>query len=617
MVMGKKKGRKTTCLLTENLQKEKLQTDMDSSLIESSRPESFTTSSGEARKKQKRVKNEDSRQHTAGQQQNSELREKTKIKHVRNTHSGKEPSNETDHLHQEDVDEELGEKAEKTRKKRKRDKQRETEDNIMYKVSVNDASGRNTRGNVTMELENDEEKSNKKSKRVRKKKNTNAATCGNSSDETANAAQGAQTVANESAQMSENKCGCRVGTQPFKKKKRKRDLTDVDAELLEQLREFVPNIDSRPRQDIVRMINCDLSRYKEFKRKGIVMNGGKFTVKENEMLKKNVEDFMALTGVDNPTKLFFTDRFKEECAQIKKLKKVHKFFERISEGIPRSCLYVYARGRKVFDARNYKGPFTKREINTLLKLHTLHGNNWKKISDLTGRSAYSLQKRYSQLTTKGGPWSTDEHQRLLRAVRYYIVRRYLPGATYKGSARVSREVLYRQLPWTDIAAKVKTRSWTKCREKWMSGLPRRMSSEALHTNKKNEEVKVKLIKALYEMQVEDIALVNWEDLTEVIGDVPPAYVQRKWHKLKICHVPRWQTMCFADTIDFLYEKVLPRLEKELKSYEDDEDDTPPKVKQQESFRLSDIFHDIDDDGNDDDDNDDDGGGGGGKVRRKR
>lgn len=34
-------------------------------------------------------------------------------------------------------------------------------------------------------------------------------------------------------------------------------------------------------------------------------------------------------------------------------------------------------------------------------------------------------------------------------------------------------------------------------------------------------------------------------------DVPPAYMQRKWHKLKVCHVPEWQRKSFAGKYFFL------------------------------------------------------------------
>lgn len=43
--------------------------------------------------------------------------------------------------------------------------------------------------------------------------------------------------------------------------------------------------------------------------------------------------------------------------------------------------------------------FSEEEVKSLLKYHSLHGSNWQKISELTGRSSYSLEKRFAQIST--------------------------------------------------------------------------------------------------------------------------------------------------------------------------------------------------------------------------
>lgn len=389
-------------------------------------------------------------------------------------------------------------------------------------------------------------------------------------------------------------------TQSFQKKKRNGETVEVDLKLLNEMKEFVPDIESRYIVNVKKMIIYDLPRFKEFKKQGIPLRHGRFSIEENKRLRKNVRDFLALTGVESATKLFHVRRFPDEMLRLVKLKKEHRFFAKIAEGIPRSCYEVYVRGRKTFDGSNYKGRFTNDEVKSLVKFQTLHGNDWKTISELTGRSAFSLEKRFSQINKKLGPWSEKELQRLLKALRDYFVTKLKSKSTDKRMpTRVSREMLYKKLPWFELAHKVKTRSWTKCRTKWMAILAVRMSSGIVNTGKKSHEAKIKLIKVMYESEVDDAVDINWEDLTSNFGDVPPAYVQLKWHQLKVCYVPNWQNKSFGDIVDYLHEKVLPKLANECKDL--DENDLPADQKQ--SFLLSDIFQDINE--NCDIDNDDD------------
>ncbi|XP_055056561.2 transcription termination factor 1 [Misgurnus anguillicaudatus] len=390
-----------------------------------------------------------------------------------------------------------------------------------------------------------------------------------------------------------------IGTRKRKKRGETNGdlMSEVDEKLLNEIKEFIPHIETSYPLTMNKMIMYDLPRFKEFKKQGIALRHGRFSAEDNERLQQNVKDFLALTGVENPTKLFYTRRFPEEAQELTKIKKNHRFFERIAEGIPRSCYDVYFRGRRAFDGGNYKGRFTKEEVKELLKYQTIHGNNWQKISELTGRSSYALEKRFSQMGKKHGQWSDKEVQRLLRAVRDHLVTTLKSESPRKRPpTRVSREMLYRKLPWFKIADKVKTRCWSKCRDKWMSILAVRMSSGTVYRGRKSQDTKIRLIKAMYERQVEDVADVNWEELTTVFGDVPPAHVQLKWHQLKVSYVPNWQNKCFADIIDFLYENILPGLEKDCENPDENE----LKVDQQQSFLLSDIFQDIKDNDDDDD-----------------
>ncbi|XP_068077650.1 transcription termination factor 1 isoform X2 [Danio rerio] len=311
-----------------------------------------------------------------------------------------------------------------------------------------------------------------------------------------------------------------MGTKTRKTKQLLSDEPLVDLNALDELNQFCPKITlaSRSARDINKMIRIDLPRFKEFRKQGIELRHGRFSTAENERLRQNVSNFLALTGVKDAIKLFHPKRFPKESQTLANLKRKYSFFVKIAEGIPRPCHDVYTRGTKIYDDRNKKGNFTEEEEKSLLKYYTLYGPDWKKISDKTDRSSYSLEKRFSHLSKIRGPWTTNEVQRLLRAVRDHVVS-VLKSANPKKKKpkRVSREILYQALPWSKIAEKVKTRCWTKCRDKWMSILASRMSSGITFRGRKAQEAKIKLIRAMYEMQVEDVVDVDWEHLTAVFG----------------------------------------------------------------------------------------------------
>ncbi|XP_030647628.1 transcription termination factor 1-like [Chanos chanos] len=398
-------------------------------------------------------------------------------------------------------------------------------------------------------------------------------------------------------------------------RKQKRDEKELNMmKQLDELKEFVPNAELKFSQKIGTVLTYDLPRFKEFKRKGIPLRSGRFSKQENKRLIENVKDFMALTGIDNAVKLFYPSRFPEEESSLRKAKRDNRFLERISEGIPRSCHDIYKRGRNLFDDRGYMGEFTEEEVRSLCKLHSLHGNDWKKISDLTGRSPAALAKRFSQLISRTGRWSEGEDQTLLHAVRDHIISKLDPEAQKNpGTARVSRTDLYSNLPWSHLAEKVKTRTWIQCRRRWMSIVKSKMSPDAVKDLKQIRKWKIQLIKAMYQMNPQDRADVNWEDLAHTMGNLPPAYLQERFQKLKSCYVPNWQTKSFGEIIDFLHDRVLPVLEGEvtldctISGSESNSDST-----QQDTFLFSDIFghedgvdREKDDDDEDEDDDDDD------------
>ncbi|NXN62494.1 TTF1 factor, partial [Rynchops niger] len=342
----------------------------------------------------------------------------------------------------------------------------------------------------------------------------------------------------------------------------------------QELEEFIPHVRNISDNSIRKMAGRDLARFKQFKKQGIAVKFGRFSQKENNQIRKNIEEFLLITGIDSAEKLLFTSRYPEDKDTINRLKADHLFCEKLSEGIPRPWRLIYYRARKMFDSHNYKGRYSTEEKEKLKKYHALHGNNWKKISELMSRSNLSVAMKYSEIKSavNYGPWSKEETQKLMHAVEEVIRRRIEKedGNSLSSSEKshreilIDREALYHKLPWTEIAAKVGTRFWRQCKQKWTTVLTNKMTKgQQLYRGTKGLQAKINLIKRLYEMKVEDDNEVDWEKLSNAIGDVPKAYVQAKFYKLKVCCVPLWQKKTFSEIIDYLFEEKLPELEEQL------------------------------------------------------
>ncbi|NXQ89246.1 TTF1 factor, partial [Nyctibius grandis] len=342
----------------------------------------------------------------------------------------------------------------------------------------------------------------------------------------------------------------------------------------QELEEFIPHVRNIADESIRKMAGRDLMRFKRFKKQGIAVKFGRFTQKENNRIRKNVEEFLLITGIDNAEKLLFTSRYPEDKETISRLKVEHLFCEKLSEGIPRPWRLIYYRARKMFDPNNYKGRYTNEEKEKLKKYYALHGNDWKKISEMMSRSNISVAKKYSEIKSaiNYGPWSKEETQKLMHAVeevlRKTMEKEDANSLSSSGKSHrdllIDREKLYGKLPWTAIEAKVGTRYWRQCKQKWTSVVTKKITKgRQLYRGTKGLQAKIDLIKRLYEMNVEDPNEVNWEELSDTIGDVPKAYVQARFYKLKVSCVPFWQRRTFSEIIDYLFEKKLPELEEEL------------------------------------------------------
>ncbi|XP_063073875.1 transcription termination factor 1-like [Engraulis encrasicolus] len=382
-----------------------------------------------------------------------------------------------------------------------------------------------------------------------------------------------------------------TGTQPHTSKTKKEKFYGLNKEaILQEIKEYIPNVIATDSESIYQFKMYDLPRFREFKKQGMPIRTGKFTQAEIKRLKQNVKDFLALSGIESETKLFMPRRFPDEKDIFRRRRKLG-FIMCLCEGIPRPSISIRIRAQHLFNRENFLGRFTDKENHDLLNLYKLHGRKWSLISEKMGRSPAAVKGRFILMCEGRGPWTEEELRTLLTSVRQHLLKRATPGEDGSIGAAVIRKVdLYKQLPWVNVSKQVQTRSWLYCRTKWMQYLTCKMRTGSVIKGRKTLESQIQLIKAINEMVVEDAADIVWDDLTHLFGNAHPAYLQMRFHQLKVAHVPGWNTMeDFCDVIDHLYEKTLPQLEEELKNCREEEEEP---TEERDSYRLSEIFPDL-------------------------
>uniref|UniRef100_A0A8C6WSW6 Transcription termination factor 1 n=1 Tax=Neogobius melanostomus TaxID=47308 RepID=A0A8C6WSW6_9GOBI len=337
----------------------------------------------------------------------------------------------------------------------------------------------------------------------------------------------------------------------------------IEAELAE-LEEFIPDIRTKAADVIFKIKRYDLPRFREFKRQGLKIRWGRYSHEENLRIRRNVDDFLKLTGIETVDELLFPRRYPDREQSLKNLKSQHCFYQRLSDGLLRTSEQVYNRSKKMFDPRNHLGRFSVEEVKALEKLHTLHGNDWRTIGDKLERSIYACEKRCAELGFQNGPWTPEELQRFQHVMKKQLQRQIRTSQ----SSSASWIQLCSRLPWSKISHRVQTRSWNQCRGKWFSYLKSRLKGTQKVLPGAAIQTRIRLIQM----------------------GLTPMCAQRLFHRIKVSRVPGWNKLSFGEIVDVLFQNEIPELQMKLASNKNhDYNSVPEPEPGPEDLSLDQIF----------------------------
>ncbi|XP_038073975.1 cyclin-D-binding Myb-like transcription factor 1 [Patiria miniata] len=261
-------------------------------------------------------------------------------------------------------------------------------------------------------------------------------------------------------------------------------------------------------------------------KKGHKWKQGMWSKEEVDILERNIEEYLKIRKLGDAVSVIF-QMSKEERKD---------FYRFIAKGLQRPLFAVYRRVIRMYDSKNHVGKYTAEDIQKLKELRAKYGNEWCAIGAEMGRSAASVKDKVRLLKDRchQGKWTINEEQMLAEAV--YSLSKAAPG-----------ESITTGISWSQIAAKVPTRTEKQCRAKWLNYLNWKHAGGTEWTKDDDN----KLLDRLLESDATNDNQVNWEELAKNWRSVrSPQWLRSKWWMLKR-HVPGHEEMNLAALVEHL------------------------------------------------------------------
>ncbi|CAJ0942602.1 unnamed protein product [Ranitomeya imitator] len=120
----------------------------------------------------------------------------------------------------------------------------------------------------------------------------------------------------------------RSATLETGKNRRRKSISEAVREQdVALLQEYLPRMNN---PNALKYLCCsEVERVKAAKRSGIMYRSGQFTVEEDEIIRKNAQEFASRFGIESPQMLFHTYLFPELKGTVLQLKRKYRFRTRL------------------------------------------------------------------------------------------------------------------------------------------------------------------------------------------------------------------------------------------------------------------------------------------------
>ncbi|KAL3862446.1 hypothetical protein ACJMK2_008410 [Sinanodonta woodiana] len=329
-----------------------------------------------------------------------------------------------------------------------------------------------------------------------------------------------------------------ITTSAFGRKVLNRRSTDHSTEAVLQRRQILvtPEIDAVIHPYNINSVNFEMKHVKILEENGIYVREGKWTKEEDDRLCKNLQEYLNVNTEYTKYEVLWAEDFTEKL-QIQKVLRETRFFKMLAYRMNRMIYACYRRARLLNTDAGMKGEFSEEEIAELIRLIQLHGNKWKKIAEIMGRSPQNVIDKVKNLEgCVKGAWSETQST---------LLRNSIESVVQQNNLDINDE----NLPWALIALRVPGRNGNQCRYHWLVHLRKTVMIQA--DNKWSFEQDQILLNSLREQNLENENEIDWKRIQNSLGgSYSLMFLKQKWNNHKKT-IHGYKELSFTELLDVL------------------------------------------------------------------